>query len=83
MLHPGDKVTLQISRGPAPVDVPDIIGMTWTQAKAALDAAFALQTESREGMYSLGASKPSRLNVVAATLPSPGFLMAGLMASPG
>ncbi|MEO6533151.1 MAG: Stk1 family PASTA domain-containing Ser/Thr kinase [Pseudolysinimonas sp.] len=38
-LHPGDTVKLQISDGPAAVAVPDIIGMTWTKAKAALDAA--------------------------------------------
>ena len=37
VLHPGDAVTLQISRGPAPVDVPDIIGWTWADAKAKLD----------------------------------------------
>jgi serine/threonine-protein kinase len=38
-LHPGDSVKVQISDGPAAVAVPNIIGMTWTKAKAALDAA--------------------------------------------
>lgn len=37
VLHPGDVVTLQTSRGPAPVDVPNIVGMTWSAAKAKLD----------------------------------------------
>ena len=37
VLHPGDEVALQTSRGPAPVDVPDIIGWTWADAKAKLD----------------------------------------------
>jgi serine/threonine-protein kinase len=37
VLHPDDVVTLQTSRGPAPVDVPDIIGWTWGDAKAKLD----------------------------------------------
>jgi len=36
-LHPGDSVLLTTSRGPAPVDVPDIIGWTWGDAKAKLD----------------------------------------------
>ncbi|HEY4225988.1 MAG TPA: Stk1 family PASTA domain-containing Ser/Thr kinase [Pseudolysinimonas sp.] len=39
VLHPGDTVKLQISSGPAPVAVPDVVGMTWDKAKAALDAA--------------------------------------------
>ena len=37
VLHPGDNVLLQTSRGPAPVDVPDIMGWTWGDAKAKLD----------------------------------------------
>ena len=38
-LHPGDSVKLQISDGPAPVAVPNIVGMTWAKAKPMLDAA--------------------------------------------
>jgi len=37
VLHPDDQVLLQTSRGPAPVNVPDIIGWTWGEAKAKLD----------------------------------------------
>ena len=37
VLRPGDEVLLQTSRGPAPVDVPDIRGWTWGDAKAKLD----------------------------------------------
>jgi beta-lactam-binding protein with PASTA domain/tRNA A-37 threonylcarbamoyl transferase component Bud32 len=38
-LHPGDSVGLLISDGPEPVVVPEIVGMTWTQARQALEAA--------------------------------------------
>jgi eukaryotic-like serine/threonine-protein kinase len=37
VLHPGDDVLVQTSRGPAPVDVPDIVNLTWADAKAKLD----------------------------------------------
>ncbi|HTL39935.1 MAG TPA: Stk1 family PASTA domain-containing Ser/Thr kinase [Pseudolysinimonas sp.] len=66
VLHPGDKVTLQLSRGPAPVDVPDIIGMTWTQAKAALDAA-GLKYD-----YNRGADSAPDLVTVRSADPDPG-----------
>jgi serine/threonine-protein kinase len=66
VLHPGDKVTLQLSRGPAPVDVPDIIGMTWTQAKAALDQA-GLKYD-----YNHGADSAPDLVTVRSTNPPPG-----------
>ncbi|HWH25928.1 MAG TPA: Stk1 family PASTA domain-containing Ser/Thr kinase [Pseudolysinimonas sp.] len=36
---PGGTVKLVTSDGPAPVEVPDVVGMTWANAKAALDAA--------------------------------------------
>ena len=38
-LRPGDSVGLAISRGPAPVDVPSLIGKTWNEARAALEKA--------------------------------------------
>jgi serine/threonine protein kinase/beta-lactam-binding protein with PASTA domain len=38
-VRPGDRVGLNISRGPEPVAVPAIVGMSWTDAKAALEAA--------------------------------------------
>jgi beta-lactam-binding protein with PASTA domain/tRNA A-37 threonylcarbamoyl transferase component Bud32 len=38
-VRPGDSITLTISRGPAPVPVPDVVGKTWADAKAALQAA--------------------------------------------
>jgi serine/threonine-protein kinase len=37
VLKPGDTVLLTTSKGPAPVDVPDIAGWTWRDAKAKLD----------------------------------------------
>jgi len=38
-LHPGESVGLLTSLGPAPVAVPPVVGMTWTEAKNALTAA--------------------------------------------
>ena len=38
-LSPGDTVGLVVSKGPEPVAVPSIVGMSWTQAKEALAAA--------------------------------------------
>ena len=35
-LRPGDSVGLVVSTGPAPTTVPNIVGMTWTQARDAL-----------------------------------------------
>jgi eukaryotic-like serine/threonine-protein kinase len=35
-LRPNSTVVLIVSLGPAPVNVPDIVGMTWTQARDAL-----------------------------------------------
>lgn len=50
-IRPGDSVGLILSKGPPPVDVPNIVGMTWTEAAAALDAAglrFAFDREIDE-----------------------------------
>jgi serine/threonine protein kinase/beta-lactam-binding protein with PASTA domain len=38
-IRPGDKVALQLSKGPELVSVPDVVGQTWTQAKDTLMAA--------------------------------------------
>jgi serine/threonine-protein kinase len=35
--RPGDTITLTVSKGPQPVTVPDVVGMTLTQAKAKLE----------------------------------------------
>nr|WP_284301993.1 PASTA domain-containing protein [Homoserinibacter gongjuensis] len=35
-VHPGDTVLLSVSRGPEPVDVPDILGLTWYEARQKL-----------------------------------------------
>jgi serine/threonine-protein kinase len=35
-VRPGDTVVVILSDGPAPVDVPDIVGMTWTEARDAI-----------------------------------------------
>ncbi|CAN5173500.1 Stk1 family PASTA domain-containing Ser/Thr kinase [soil metagenome] len=38
-VKPGNTVSLTVSKGPAPVEVPNVDGKTWTVAKAALSAA--------------------------------------------
>jgi beta-lactam-binding protein with PASTA domain/serine/threonine protein kinase len=50
-LRRGTKVALVVSRGPAPVDVPSIAGMTPTQADAELEQA-GLKGKSSEKEYS-------------------------------
>jgi serine/threonine-protein kinase len=65
-LHPGDSVRLTVSRGPAPVDVPDIIGLTWAEAKAKLDDAGLLYD------YNKGADLAPSLVTVRKTDPEPG-----------
>ena len=38
-VRPGDTLALEVSRGPAPVPVPDVVGQSWDVAKKALLAA--------------------------------------------
>lgn len=38
-VRPGDTVSVNISRGPEPITVPDVIGLTWANAKAKLTSA--------------------------------------------
>jgi len=68
-LHPGDTVKLQISDGPAPVAVPNIIGMTWDKAKAALDAA------GLKYNYDHGADSAPTLVTVRSTNPKSGVMV--------
>lgn len=39
IVRPGETVVLKVSQGPAPTTVPEIVGMTWTQAREALMGA--------------------------------------------
>jgi serine/threonine-protein kinase len=66
VLHPGDDVLLTISRGPAPVDVPDIRGWTWADAKAKLDE-LGIKYD-----YNKGADLAPELVTVRSTDPDPG-----------
>ncbi len=66
VLRPGDSVLLQTSRGPAPVDVPDIIGWTWGDAKAKLDE-LGIEYE-----YNQGADLAPGLVTVKSTDPDAG-----------
>ncbi|SDZ10899.1 Stk1 family PASTA domain-containing Ser/Thr kinase [Herbiconiux ginsengi] len=66
---PGAEVTLNVSRGPAPVPVPDVLGQTWDKAKQALiDAGFSLD-------YNFGADLAPGLVRVTGTNPAPGTLV--------
>jgi serine/threonine-protein kinase len=47
-IHPDDTVTIDVSKGPPFVNVPEIVGMRWTEAQAAL-AAVGLNFEYRNG----------------------------------
>jgi serine/threonine-protein kinase len=43
-VHKGDTLILELSKGPEPVPVPDVVGKTWDVAKKALtDAGFKLK----------------------------------------
>ncbi|WP_407933017.1 Stk1 family PASTA domain-containing Ser/Thr kinase [Herbiconiux daphne] len=67
-VRPGDSISLNVSRGPAPVAVPDVIGMTWDKAKPLLaDAGFSLD-------YNFGADLAPGLVRVTGTNPSAGTL---------
>jgi serine/threonine-protein kinase len=66
---PGAEVTLNVSRGPAPVAVPDVLGQTWDKAKQTLiDAGFSLD-------YNFGADLAPGLVRVTGTNPSPGTMV--------
>ncbi|MFB2556310.1 Stk1 family PASTA domain-containing Ser/Thr kinase [Herbiconiux sp. P13] len=65
----GTSITLDISRGPAPVPVPDVVGQTWDKAKQTLtDAGFSLD-------YNFGADLAPGLVRVTGTNPAPGTMV--------
>jgi len=69
-LHPNDSVKLQISDGPAPVAVPNIVGLSWAKAKPLLDAA------GLKYNYDHTADGPqSALIFVKSTNPKPGTMV--------
>ncbi len=52
-IRPGDEVGLNISNGPEPVAVPPIVGMSWTDARNALEGAglrYAFDRDIDEGL---------------------------------
>jgi len=72
-VRPGDEVGLTISRGPEPVAVPAIVGMSWTDAKAALEAAGLRYAFDREIDEQLAESFPNSSRVTQAD-PEPGVM---------
>nr|WP_253259339.1 PASTA domain-containing protein [Subtercola boreus] len=63
---PGATITLNTSKGPAPVPVPDVVGKNWSDAKA------ALQNDGFSLGYSPVADLAAGAFVVSATDPAPG-----------
>jgi eukaryotic-like serine/threonine-protein kinase len=70
-VRPGDDVGLNISSGPAPVAVPAIVGMSWTDARAALEAAGLGYAFDRQIDEELAESFPNSSRVTQAD-PEPG-----------
>ncbi len=65
-VRPGDTISLTTSRGPEPVVVPNVVGMSWNQGKQTLlDLGFELQ-------YNPGADAVAPLLTVASTDPAAG-----------
>jgi beta-lactam-binding protein with PASTA domain/tRNA A-37 threonylcarbamoyl transferase component Bud32 len=65
----GDTISLTVSRGPEPVEVPNVVGQTWASAKKALqDAGFSLD-------YNLAADLAPGLVRVSETDPAAGELV--------
>ncbi|MDQ1576939.1 MAG: eukaryotic-like serine/threonine-protein kinase [Microbacteriaceae bacterium] len=63
----GDSVTLNVSRGPAPVPVPNVVGQTWDAAKKALQAAgFTLKYDATADAFP-GLVKVATTNPAAGT----------------
>jgi len=70
-LSPGDDVGLIVSLGREPVSVPAIVGMTWTEAKAALEAAGLGYAFARNIDETLAEEAPDEATVSSAD-PGPG-----------
>lgn len=76
-IRPGETVLLNVSLGPEPVDVPDIVGMAWTAAKQKL-AEVGLGFEYwNDRSRDIGEGEVSRLATVQAIEPNGGQLRKG------
>jgi len=70
VVKPNDTIKLQISGGPAPVAVPQIVGLSWAQARPLLDAA------GLKYSYDHAADGPAAsLIFVKSTSPAPGVMV--------
>jgi serine/threonine-protein kinase len=67
-VSPGSTMTLTISKGPQPIPVPNVVGDTWANAKAALTAQ-GFQVTQNQG--TIADAFPSMFTVTA-TNPAPG-----------
>jgi eukaryotic-like serine/threonine-protein kinase len=61
---PGDTILLNTSKGPAPVDVPNVVGKTWSDAKQTLsDAGFKLDypaiADGAPGLFVVQSTSPA------------------------
>lgn len=73
-VRPGDDVGLNISSGPSPVAVPEIVGMSWTDARTALEAAGLGYEFDRQIDEELAQSFPNSSRVTRAD-PEPGVIV--------
>ncbi|WP_309713790.1 Stk1 family PASTA domain-containing Ser/Thr kinase [Pseudolysinimonas sp.] len=73
-IRPGDEVALDVSRGPEPVAVPAIVGMSWTDARAALEAAGLGYAFDREIDEDLAETFPNSSRVTRSD-PDPGVMV--------
>ena len=65
-IRPGDVLVLTVSRGPEPVEVPNVVGMPWNEGKTVLtDLGFKLK-------YNPGADAVALLLTIEATDPAAG-----------
>lgn len=62
-VSPGATMSLTISKGPQPVPVPNVVGQTWTQAKAALTAAGFQVSIPNKSQAAAASAFPSLLTV--------------------
>jgi serine/threonine-protein kinase len=72
-IRPGDEVGLNISDGPEPVAVPPIVGMSWTDARAALEEAGLNWEFSRQIDRELAEQFPNS-STVSRSDPEPGVM---------
>ncbi|MBC7763288.1 MAG: PASTA domain-containing protein, partial [Candidatus Saccharibacteria bacterium] len=68
VIRPGDPISLTISKGKEQIAVPDVVGMSWDKAKAALTDAGFVPNYNRAADLLPAAFTVSKTNPVAGTM---------------